>query len=50
MSPGAIADTACGIAAFSLAPPDHAVLTAEYKINLLRPALGTALMETTNQL
>ena len=38
---GAIAtvlDTACGYAGFSLMPPDAAVLTAEYKINLLRPA------------
>lgn len=31
-------DSACGYAAFSLMPPDAAVLTAEYKINLLRPA------------
>ena len=38
---GAIAtvlDTACGYAGFSLMPPDAAVLTAEYKINQLRPA------------
>jgi uncharacterized protein (TIGR00369 family) len=38
---GAIAtalDTACGYAAFSLMPADAAVLTVEYKINLLRPA------------
>jgi uncharacterized protein (TIGR00369 family) len=38
---GAIAtalDTACGYAAFSLIPSDAAVLTVEYKINLLRPA------------
>ncbi len=35
-----IADTACGYAAFSLMPADMAVLTVEYKINLLSPALG----------
>jgi uncharacterized protein (TIGR00369 family) len=38
---GAIAtalDTACGYAAFSLMPAEAAVLTVEYKINLLRPA------------
>jgi uncharacterized protein (TIGR00369 family) len=38
---GAIAtalDSACGYAAFSLMPADAAVLTVEYKINLLRPA------------
>lgn len=35
-----ILDSACGYAAFSLMPADMAVLTAEYKINLLRPAAG----------
>lgn len=35
-----ILDSACGYAAFSLMPADRAVLTAEYKINLLRPASG----------
>ena len=33
-------DSACGYAAFSLMPADMAVLTVEYKINLLRPAAG----------
>jgi uncharacterized protein (TIGR00369 family) len=33
-------DSACGYAAFSLMPPDAAVLTIEYKINLLSPARG----------
>src|SRR5262245_54194469 len=33
-----ILDSACGYAAFSLMPADKAVLTVEYKINLLRPA------------
>jgi len=40
---GAIAsilDTACGYAALTKAPLDHDVVTAEFKINLLRPALG----------
>lgn len=40
---GAIADTACGYAAMTLAPAGCNVLTAEYKINLLRPAVGDAL-------
>ena len=35
-----IADTACGYAAFSLMPVDAAVLTVEYKINLMSPAVG----------
>ena len=33
-------DSACGYAAFSLMPADAAVLTIEFKINLLAPALG----------
>ena len=37
-------DAACGYAAFSLMPPDKAVLTVEYKINLLRPAQGEQLI------
>ncbi len=35
-----IADTASGYAAFSLMPADAAVLTVEYKINLISPAVG----------
>ncbi|MGC9195453.1 MAG: PaaI family thioesterase [Syntrophobacteraceae bacterium] len=35
-----LADTACGYAALSLMAPDAAVLTVEYKINLLSPAVG----------
>jgi uncharacterized protein (TIGR00369 family) len=35
-----ILDSACGYAAFSLMPAEVAVLTVEYKINLLRPAIG----------
>ena len=34
----AIADTACGYAALSVAPPDHDVLAVEFKINLIAPA------------
>ncbi len=33
-------DSACGYAGFSLMPPDAAVLTIEFKINLLAPARG----------
>ena len=33
-----IADSACGYAALSLAPPGHDVLAVEFKINLVRPA------------
>ena len=37
----ALADSAAGYAAFSLMPPGSAVLTVEYKINLMAPADGT---------
>jgi uncharacterized protein (TIGR00369 family) len=37
----AVCDSACGYAAFSLMPADAAVLTVEYKVNLLAPAEGT---------
>jgi len=33
-------DTACGYAAFSLMPDDAAVLTVEFKTNLVAPARG----------
>jgi uncharacterized protein (TIGR00369 family) len=36
-----IADTACGYAAFSLMPADCSLVTVEYKINILAPALGS---------
>ena len=36
----AIADSAGGYAAFTLFPDNTSVLTVEYKINLLAPALG----------
>jgi uncharacterized protein (TIGR00369 family) len=40
---GAVAsvlDTACGYAAYTVMPPESAVLTATYTINLLAPAAG----------
>ncbi len=39
-----IADHTAGAAAGTLAPPDRYVLTAEYKINLLRPGTGEKLV------
>jgi uncharacterized protein (TIGR00369 family) len=36
----ALLDTACGFAALSVADAGAGVLTAEYKINLLRPVVG----------
>jgi len=33
-------DSACGYAAFSLMPADAAVLSVEFKVNLLAPAAG----------
>jgi uncharacterized protein (TIGR00369 family) len=35
-------DSACGYAAYTLAAADTDVVTSEYKINLLRPAVGEA--------
>jgi acyl-coenzyme A thioesterase PaaI-like protein len=35
-----VLDTACGYAAYSVMPPEAAVLTATYTINLLAPAAG----------
>jgi uncharacterized protein (TIGR00369 family) len=42
----AIGDSACGYAAYTLFPPDADVLTAEFKINLLAPAMGRELVAT----
>lgn len=36
----AVADTAAGYAGLSLMPAGHGVLTAEFKINLIAPAVG----------
>src|SRR6476660_1431891 len=41
---GAIADSACGYAAYTLMPADSSVLTVEYKMNLLAPADGEKLI------
>ncbi|MBX3554554.1 MAG: PaaI family thioesterase [Pseudolabrys sp.] len=38
-----IADSACGYAALTTMPEDAAVLTAEFKINLMSPATGDML-------
>lgn len=35
-----ILDSACGYAAMSVAPPDCDVLSVEFKVNLLAPAVG----------
>lgn len=39
-----VIDSACGYAALSLMPSDAAVLSVEYKINLLSPAKGEKLL------
>jgi uncharacterized protein (TIGR00369 family) len=36
----AVADSACGYAAYTLMPADADVLSVEFKVNLLRPAVG----------
>lgn len=40
----AIVDSACGYAALSLMPEDAAVLTVEFKLNLMAPARGDYLL------
>jgi uncharacterized protein (TIGR00369 family) len=39
-----VLDSACGYAAFSLMPADAAVLSIEFKVNLLAPARGESLL------
>jgi uncharacterized protein (TIGR00369 family) len=39
-----ILDTACGYAALTLMPKEAAVLTTEFKINFLSPAMGDRLV------
>lgn len=39
-----IADSAAGYAALTLMPPDAGVLTVEFKINLLAPAVGNRIV------
>lgn len=41
---GMIADSAAGFAAMTLIPSDASVLTVEYKINMMAPALGETLI------
>ena len=41
-----IVDSACGYAALTRAPPECEVVTAEFKINLLRPAIGERFLAT----
>lgn len=41
-----IVDNACGYAALSLMSPTAAVLTVEYKVNFLSPAVGDKLVAT----
>ena len=45
-----IADSACGYAAFSLMPEKADVLTVEYKVNLLSPAIGDLFVATARVL
>ena len=40
----AVVDTACGYAALSLMPENSEVLTVEYKINFVSPAVGDRLI------
>ena len=40
----ALADSACGYAALSLMPRDAGVLSVEFKINMLAPAKGDAIV------
>lgn len=35
-----VIDSACGYAGLTRAPPGHEVVTAEFKVNFLRPAVG----------
>ena len=39
-----IVDSACGYSALTLLPPGVAVLTTEYKVNLLAPAAGEVVL------
>jgi uncharacterized protein (TIGR00369 family) len=40
----AVADSACGYAALTLMPPDAAVLSIEFKVNMLAPAKGESII------
>ena len=41
---GAVADSACGYACHTLMRPQTRVLTVEYKLNLMAPAVGRKLI------
>ena len=41
---GMIADSACGYAAYTLMPSSSSLVTVEYKINLMAPAVGEMLI------
>ena len=41
-----IVDSACGYAALTKTPPGSEIVTAEFKLNLLRPALGQRFVAT----
>ena len=42
----AVVDSACGYATLSLLPPGSEVVTVEFKMNLLAPALGVKMIAT----
>src|SRR5512146_3321938 len=44
----AIADTACGYAAYTTMPEDSSVLTVEFKIKLVNPAAGDRVRAEAN--
>lgn len=39
-----IADNTCGYAAFTLMPEDASVLSVEFKVNFMKPAIGDVLI------
>lgn len=44
----AVADSACGYAALTLMPADAAVLSIEFKVNMLAPAKGDSIVARAN--
>ncbi len=45
-----IADSACGYAAYSLMPAGSGVLSVEFKVNFMRPAMGKKLVAVADVL
>lgn len=41
---GAIADNACGFSSYTAAAADQSILTVEYKLNIVSPGVGEALV------